>query len=179
MSASVMRMSIRARWATRPSGNEAILDECPDRLQAVAPADLLSLVHLTRIVRDRHLVNTDAALANLRRHLGAELEAVRGEANALQDVGTEHLVAGRLVADVGAIEEVLEEGEEARAEVEAPRRARVLLRERPPAVDDLRAPVLDRAQHGEEVLGVVLEVGVLDHDHVAGRVREAGADRRA
>ena len=47
------------------------------------------------------------------------------------------------------------------------------------AVHDLCLPAEHRRQQLRPILGVVLEVGVLDQHEIAGHVLEAGADRRA
>jgi hypothetical protein len=51
--------------------------------------------------------------------------------------------------------------------------------EEPRPVDDVRVPLDDRPQQLGDVPRVVLEVRVLDEDHVAGGHREPGPDRRA
>ncbi len=47
------------------------------------------------------------------------------------------------------------------------------------AVDDVRAVLPERLDHRHKVPGVVLEIGVLDHDELTRRGVDAGADRGA
>src|SRR4051794_37398154 len=77
-----------------PSIHEAVLDEGPQRDEAVAPGDLLPLVELAAGVGDRDLVDADAAAQDLGGDLGLELETHGAQGDALQHRTVEELVTG-------------------------------------------------------------------------------------
>src|SRR6266550_8966429 len=85
-------MAAQAR-VTRPSVPEAVLEERPQCRESVAPRDLLALVELTPGVRDRYLVDPDAALENLRGDLGFDVETIRLELHVVDEIAIEQLVA--------------------------------------------------------------------------------------
>src|SRR4029079_11213024 len=91
---------------TRQSIHEAVLDEGPPRDEAVAPGDLLALVDLASGVRDRHLVDPDAAAQDLRRDLGLELEARRPQGDAVEHRTVEELVTRLHVGERRVVEHV-------------------------------------------------------------------------
>ena len=92
-------------------------------------------------------------------------------------VAVEELVARLHVGERRVVEHVGDEREEPVADPVQEEHVAALAGE-PRAVDDLRLAPQDRREQLGPVLGVVLEVGVLDQHEVAGDVLEPAADRR-
>src|SRR5690242_7646076 len=97
-------------WRTRRrtgSVPEAVLDEGPERGEAVAPRDLLALVVTPPVVRHRQLVDAEAAAADLGRDLRLDAEVrLAQRLDAAQHVERERLVAGLHVGQRGVVEHV-------------------------------------------------------------------------
>src|ERR1041385_6200566 len=73
-----------------------IAEDAPQRVEAVAPADFLTLLVGARIIRDRDFIDAMAGPGEFRGDLGLETETILLEArcNALNDVAAKNLVAG-------------------------------------------------------------------------------------
>ena len=70
-----------AAGAGARSLGEPVLQQHPQRDEAVAPGDLLALFVAAAVVGDRHFVDAVAALEDLRRQLRLDAEAVRTPAS--------------------------------------------------------------------------------------------------
>jgi hypothetical protein len=92
--------------------DEAVLDQRPDRRDGVLPADLLALGDAAAVIADRHFVEADVPLRQLRRQLRLDAEAIAVERRLLQDVGPDGLVAGLHVRQVDVVEDVRQPGQE-------------------------------------------------------------------
>ena len=148
-------------------------------LRAVPPADLLAFDDAATAIAHRHLDDRHTEAPELGRHLGAELEALALEVHASEELGTHELEARRFVGQRVTVDRVRSDGEDAIGGEVGGRHARgPATRQEAAAVDGV-APARERAEHLECVLDRVLEIGVLDEDAVAGRVREERADGRA
>jgi hypothetical protein len=101
--------------------------------------------------------------------------------DSVQDLSPEDLVAGLHVREVQIVEGVGEKGEapvdDVVPEVEHAMPARAAQEAR--AEHDVRPSLGDGGEQRWVVGGVVLEVGVLDHDHVSGGLGEGGPQRRS
>src|SRR5215210_8299428 len=99
--AQLLTVQLGTPWAatTPRSANEPVLHERPQCGDPVAPGDLLPLVELAPRVRDRHLVDADAAPEHLGRELGLEVEPVGTKLHAVEHVAFEQLVTGLHVGE--------------------------------------------------------------------------------
>src|SRR4051812_2706513 len=154
--------------------------EAPRRVDAVPPRDLLALGVAATVVGDADLVDRPPCPRDLHGELRLEAEPVRRERDLVEDLAAEDLVAGLHVREVQVGDHVRERGQHLVAGVvpevdDAVRTAA----EEAAAEDDVGMTVDDRLEQPRVVGGVVLEVGVLDEDDVAGRRREPGTQRGA
>ena len=85
---------------------ETIFKQDEDVDDEIPPTDFLPLAHRAGVVGDGYLFDLTTPLADLGRHLRAELEAGTLQINALQKAGLENFVARWLVGDTGFIEKV-------------------------------------------------------------------------
>src|SRR5690606_23247882 len=97
--------------------DEAVLDDGPERRDAVAPADLLAGGVVSTRVADRNFDDLDPHACHLRGQLGLDGEPSRADLDALEDLAAERLVAGLHVRQVEPGEQVADERQEAVAEV--------------------------------------------------------------
>ena len=149
-------------------------------LGPVLPADLLALGVGASAVRDAHLVHPPAASSDLGRDLRLEAETVLLDGDRRDHLPAEHLVAGLHVGQVEVGGHVGKKRQEVVAhrvpEVEDPMGASALEAR---AVDHVRLPVDDRLHQQGKLVGVVLQVGILDDDDVARGRLKTGAQRRS
>ena len=163
----------------RPRIDEPELDEQPERLQTVAPADRLALGVRPPVVRDGNLVDPRAGLRQPGRHLRLDPEALAPQPELLQHVGTDRLVARLHVRQVEVVQDVREPGEQTIAKgVPVQEDAAFRARGEPRSEHRIRAVLEDGLQEARELRGVVLEVRVLHDPDVAGHRGDACADRR-
>ena len=158
------------------SVDDAVAEEGPDGFEPVAPSDLLSLGAGAVVIADRDLEDPLAALCHPGRDLGAELEPLAPERQRLEQRGAEDLVAGRLVGEPRAVEEVRHRVQQEDGHLEVGEWKGIVAPQVARAVDHVRAARQDRLHQPGIVLGVVLEIGVLDDDDLAPRLGERGAD---
>src|SRR2546423_13441489 len=113
--AQLVTVQLGTPWAatTPRSGNEPVLHERPQRGDPVLPRDLLPLAELATGVRDRHLVDPDAAPENLGRELRLEVEPVGPKLHAVEHAAIEQLVAGLHVRERAGVQHVRDERQEA------------------------------------------------------------------
>ena len=157
---------------------KAVFEQDLDRAHAVAPADLLALRAAARLEADRQLENRMAGAQQLRGDLGLDVEAVRFEIERLRDVARHHLVAGLHVGEPAAKQHVGDAGQHLVGDDRQPRRVRTA-GEEARAIDDARAAIEDRLRQLRQLRRIELEVGVLDRDDGAGRLRESDPDGAA
>src|SRR5207249_11459502 len=93
-------------------GVKAIYTIIRYRLDAVAPRDLLAIGVGAAAVADGHFVDSAAPARDLGRELRLEAEAVGPEAQPVEHLPAEGLVAGLHIREVEVGEHVGEEGEE-------------------------------------------------------------------
>src|SRR5713101_127503 len=158
------------------SSEERKDDNSPQRDDAVAPANLLSLGIGAAMVRDRHLVDPYPELGGLDHQFGLDVEAAGTQAEPLEHGHPKDLIADFHVAQVEIRHEIADRGQEAVGE-EVPVVEHPVL----PAVEAVAehhvSPVLqDRTQERRIVARIVFEVGVLDQDDLAARTGEAGTE---
>src|SRR5439155_24632669 len=96
---------------------ESVLDQRPERGEAVPPGDLLPLGIVAAFVGDGHLVHPRSALEELGRDLGLDAEAVAAQWQRLQHVGPHRLEAGLHVGHGRVVEHVGDEVQEQVREV--------------------------------------------------------------
>ena len=159
-----------------------IPQDTPKRFERVAEADFFAGFVGAAGVADAEFIDTPAAAGDFGGHLRFNAEAVLLQVwqNLLDYLTTKDFVAGFHIGEVQVGEDVRQRCQEAVGgvvpEVEDTVRAG---REESRTVDDVRAAFDDRLDE-DRVLGrVVFEVGVLDHDDIAGCFRKTGSDRRA
>jgi hypothetical protein len=151
-------------------------DGCP---HAVAPADLLALGVGAPAVGDADLVDPPAAAGNLRGELRLDAEAVLLDGDAFDDVAAEALVARLHVREVEVGEHVGQQRERPVAErVPEVQDAMGSAAEKARPEHDVGDAFLERFEEHVVLAGVVLEVGILDDDVLAGDSRESAAQRR-
>src|SRR5581483_11596441 len=97
-------------------GREAHAEEDPERLEAVAPGDLLPFRIRAAVVGDRKLVDPQPALADLARQLRLDRESVLPEVERAEDVAAERLVARLHVGERRVEQHAGNEAEEAVAD---------------------------------------------------------------
>src|SRR5258708_3947791 len=95
---------------------EPVSDQSPDRQPAIRMTNLLPLNRRSRMIRNRHLANLLPHAAQLRGHLGAELEPAAIEFHARKQRAANHFVTGRLVVDAGSINKIGKMREQLRAQ---------------------------------------------------------------
>src|SRR5574341_180384 len=144
---------------------------------AVPPSDLLPLGVRPAMVRDRHLVDPAAELGHLDRQLGLDPEPIRLKAETLEHVGPEDFVPDLDIAQVEVRGHVAEVGEEPIPDVVPEVEDAVRPTMESVAEDNVGVAFQDWLEEPRVVLRVVLQVGVLDEDDVAGHVLDGGADR--
>ena len=159
--------------------DEGVAQDRRDRGEAVLPADLLAFPIVAAVVGNGDLVYPKAEAGDLGGDLGLDAEAVRAQPHALHHLARHHFVAGLHVGKVQVGDEVREQREEAVGELmpeaeHAPRPS-----EEAGAVDHVGSAVTDRLDQLVVILGIVFEVGVLDHDDVASRFFESSAHGRS
>src|SRR5215210_676449 len=156
---------------------EAVLDDRPQGLEGVLPADLLAFAVGAAEVADGHLEDPALALGDLGRDLRLHGEVVGADGDRLDQRCPEDLVAGLHVRQVEVGEPVAERGQhpvaEAVAIVEDPA---AVAGQETRAVDHVGAVFQEGPHQARIVSRVVLEVGVLEEDEVAGRFGDAAAD---
>ena len=163
--AGPLRRAAQAVAGHRPGGQEAVLE-----------VDLLALGVGAGPVADRHLEDDQPLAQEVGGQLHLHGEGLGGQRQAPERLAGEHLVAGvhvRQVAVEGHVDHQVEQpvGDPVGV-VEAGRAAPEAA-----AVDDLVVAVQDRLDQRRQVAGVVLEVGVLDAEDVAGGRLQARLDR--
>ncbi len=146
-----------------------------DALDAVLGAHFLAVFDSAREVGHGNFLDPVAQAANLGGDFGLEFETPAREAHAANHFAAEDFVAGVQVGDAAAEEEIADPGHHAIAEIrDAP--GSVATGGEARAIDHVGAPVENRSEQRGNVLDVELEIGVLDHENVAGGHGEAGAD---
>ena len=90
----------------------AIFDDAPQGFHAVAPADLFSFFVGSTVVGDPDLEDLQTPMAQLRRDLRFEAEAVLFESDGLQHVAPDQLVARLHVREIQVREHVRERREQ-------------------------------------------------------------------
>src|SRR5262249_10604825 len=86
----------RRPQSDRPSvsrGGQAVFGDAPERLERVAPADLLALGVGAAVIGNWHLVHPHAERGDFRRDLRLEPESILPELDGRKDLAAEHLVA--------------------------------------------------------------------------------------
>src|SRR5207302_2687845 len=96
--------------------DEAVLDQRPERRDPVPPVDLLPRVHLATRVRDRHLVDPDAAPQHLGRDLRLEVETVSPQPDPVEKLPVEELETGLHIGERRVEENVCDQRQEAIAQ---------------------------------------------------------------
>jgi hypothetical protein len=138
----------------------------PDR---ILHADLLPFFVGSSVIGDAHFVDADLREAgDLRGHFGFEAEAFLLEPDLLDEFGAEELVAGLHIGQVQVGEHVGEQRQETVPDgVPEKEDAVGLPAHETRAVDYVGKAVEDRLQQDVELLRVIFEVGILDHDVIA------------
>ncbi len=167
----------RARGA--PGWQQVETQDVPQRGDPIPPVDLLALGVGPPAVADRHLPDARPGPRQACGQLGLDAEAVGDQRQRLHEVRPDHLVAGLHVGEVEVGEHVGEQRQEPVAhrvpEVQHPAGARLEAR----AVDGVGLVRPDGLQEGGILHRVVLQVGVLDHDHVPRGRLDPGPHRGA
>src|SRR3990170_5831361 len=145
--------------------------------EAVPPGDLLPFGIGPAVVRDRHLVDPAAELGHLDRQLGLDPEPVRLEAETLEHVGPEDFVPDLDIAQVEIRDHVAEIREEPIPDVVPEVEDAVRPTMESVAEDNVSLVFQDRLQQRRVVSRVILQIGILDDDDVAGHLLDGGADR--
>src|SRR2546430_16155676 len=118
--------------------------------------DLLTFVHASRAVFDCDLVDSVTHADGLARHLRAEIKASALQVHPPQQVGRKQLIAGGLISQVYAKQQVADERDDLAAEPKADVVKMVLPNCRVPqvsrAVNDLRPVLSDRLKQQLELL---------------------------
>src|SRR5213593_3442691 len=143
--------------------HEAIFEQHGNRYEPVPPADLFAAGDATRVVLHGDLPDCVAQAQQLGRDLGFEVEAVRLDAKARQDLGAAAFVTGLHVGDHGPVEQVGESregpvGPIGRGGGPGP------TRQEPRAVYDVGLPIEHGGDHLQDLLRVELEIGILNDD---------------
>src|SRR6185437_4793319 len=97
--------------------------------------------------------------ADFGRDFGTKFEAIALQRNAFEQRGAKHLVSRGFIANVTTVEKIREPGKKLRPQKEKQSALRPI---RSNAVDDIVAPALERLEKGCVVVGVILQVGILD-----------------
>src|ERR1700719_1665978 len=77
----------------RRSREQIVAENAPQSGDAIAPSDFFSFRVASAGIRNGHFVDAPVSFGDLGRAFGLKSEAVRFEANALQDFAAENLVA--------------------------------------------------------------------------------------
>ena len=158
---------------------EPVLQGRPQGGDAVGPPDLLAFPVAASRVGDRHLVDARAHPGQLGGQLGLDAEAVRPDHDAPGEVGPHRLVARLHVRQVQVGDGVGDQGQELVRDVVPEEEHPARRAGEPGAEDRVGPPVHDRPDQPRVLLGVVLEVRVLDEQDVAPGLGKAPADRGA
>ncbi len=146
----------------------------PQRLEAVAPVDLLAFLVGPAGIADRDLEDARLALGQLDRQLGLEPEVIRHDRDRLEEIGADGLVARLHVGQVQVGGDVAQERQELVPEL-------VPIEQHAPHLPAGEARpehgvgllVDEHLDHAQQIARMVLEVGVVDHAQLAGRLRRA------
>ncbi len=160
--------------------NQPVLQNDPQGLEGVPPADLLPLFVRAAVVGDGHLVDPESTLGGLGRDLRFKPEPLASQGKGLDDSGAEDLVARLHVSNVQVGAEVGHKRQEAvgqrMAEVQnAPGPAGKESR----SVHHVRPALQDGGQEARIVARVILQVRVLDENDVTAGLLDATLNRRA
>jgi hypothetical protein len=157
-----------------------VLDDATCCMDAVPPADLLSLCIRTSGVRDADLEEAPVSAGHLGRDFGLETEAIFFDLDGLEHLSIERLVAGFHVGEVQIREHVRHRREETVAHVVPVVQDTVrTIRTEPASIDDIGSAVEQRGQQLAVFCRVVLEVGVLHHHEISSRLGEASPEGSA
>src|SRR6185312_15090650 len=151
----------------------------PNGGHTVTPGDLLAFFVGAAVVPNWNLINSTAQARDFDRELRLETKTVTAELQRVEHLPPKHLITNFHVSEIQITEKIAEEREGMIAhimpEVEHTMRA---------AVETIAEYHIGKTfQNGLEQLGIiariVFEVGVLNQDHVDGRVFEPGAQSSA
>ena len=157
---------------------ESNAEENADRLNEIPPADLFPLLESTRCKGDRHFDDSMATLEYLGGHLGAELKPLAAQGNALDNLTPERFVGCGLIGDPASEQKADQLGQDPICHtVWQPHVPDFSQESR--AVRYVRLASDDGLYHGGDLVGVVLQVGVLNDGYIAGEVLETRSDRGA
>ena len=145
---------------------------------SIFPADLLALAVVPARRGDGDLVEAAAELGQLDRHFGLEPEPPGFQADFLEHVPLEDLVAGLHVGQVEVGHHVAELGQDLVADVVPEEEDPVGPPLEAGAVNDVRPAVENGRQELGVFSGVVLKVGVLDEDDVPRGPGKSPPERR-
>ena len=158
---------------------EPVLEQQPEGLDAVLPADVLALCVAAAVVADGHLVDARVPLGQPRGELGLDAEAVALEGDLLEDVGADGLVAGLHVGQVDVVQRVGDEGQELVGQaVPEEQHGPLLAGGEARAEHRVGVALEDRREHARIVLRVVLQVAVLHDGDVARALADGPPDGR-
>src|SRR5262245_60145655 len=155
-------------------------EDAPESAEGVLQTDLLAFLVGAAGVADRDLEDAPApAAGDPRRDLRLESEPGRLQANSLQHLAAEDLVARFHVGQVEVCHHVRQHGQDAVGDGMPEVEHAMALADEARAVDDVGAALDDRLQESWILRGIVFEIGVLHDDGVAGGMREAAAEGSA
>src|SRR5215471_10578029 len=146
-----------------------------DRIDAIGPSDLLTLVYTPGVVTDRHFDDPSFGEQELRGQLGLEVEADAAKTDAVEHMASKHFVRRLHVGQPRAEQHVRKCREQSVAEP-GPKRDACRGLEKARAVHDVGLAGENRRNQPSVFLRIELEVGVLDQDDVAGRVSKPQPD---
>src|SRR3989339_567873 len=154
------------------------LHKHPHPLKPVFPADLLPFFHGARMVGNRLLMDRIPAPRKHAGKFGIEAEIVFLKRESLQNVPPHHLVARRLVGEIGSKQEVADGGEHGPPDEESEVHKLLLLLQAPGTEERFDIVLLGIREEPRNLLWRVLKVGILHDDIAAVGMLVPHADRR-
>ena len=109
---SIENVGLIRRPYTGSLGKQVVLENTPDRADAVFPADLLAFFVGSPAVADTHFKNTTSLACHLGGDFRLKAEAVFLDVDALNDLAFKDLVTGFHVGEIQIREHVREHGQE-------------------------------------------------------------------
>src|SRR5262249_4532546 len=161
---------------------QPVADDAEERLKSVFQTDLLALFVGAPRVADRDFVDPPGWVAmpgDLGGHLRLKAEAVRFELQVGQHLAAEDLVAGLHVREIEVGEHVRQRGQGLVGHVVPEIQHAMALADESRAINDVGPPLQDRLEQPRIFRRVIIQIGVLHQDALAGGVAEALPQRRA
>src|SRR5689334_19483010 len=147
-------------------------DDVPQGGDAVSPRDFLALLVGASMVPNWHFIDAAAEAGDFDGELGLEAEAIAAKLNGIEHLATEDFVADFHISQVQVAQQVAEKREHLVAEVmpEVEHAVRAAVKAVPEHY--IGETFQNRLEQLRIIARIVLEIGVLDEDDIAGGMLE-------